>query len=191
MTNGGTDQSAPKNALPLYAETAQKLLDEEDQRKTSIEQKGAAVLTTSGVLVTLLFAFASLAHPQLNVSGVPLYFLGAALVMFVVAAILGVLSTWLLHYPILPAETVRDLVLNWWDKPYEPAQRRLAEAKANILARARVQNTLKGRALVGAQSAQILAVLLAGVAVIVILLAPVPSSGKAAASPTPSVSSRP
>jgi hypothetical protein len=184
----GPQQPPPPNiALPLYADMAQQLLDEEDDRKNSIEQKGSNVLTTSGLLVTLLFAFASLARPQLTVSGAPLLLLAASLVAFVVASIFSVSCQWLLSYPMVPAHTIHDLVLNWWDKPYDPAQRRLAEAKAGILARARVQNARKGLALIAAQSFQILGILLAGIAVLTIMFSS-PSNGaspSAKASPSP------
>jgi hypothetical protein len=39
----------------VYAELIEKLADTEAARKTNLEQKAGAVITTSGSLVTLLF----------------------------------------------------------------------------------------------------------------------------------------
>ena len=47
--------TAPEDGSQVYDELLVRLQAAEEQRKTSLEQRGTAVITTSGALVTLLF----------------------------------------------------------------------------------------------------------------------------------------
>src|SRR5438876_2404695 len=53
--------SLAEDAGSVYADFIEKELDDQRASKTSMEQRAVAVVTTAGVLVTLLFGFASLA----------------------------------------------------------------------------------------------------------------------------------
>jgi hypothetical protein len=59
--DGGSDEAV---AGDVYAEVIDELLEHERSRKASLEQKALAVITSSGVLVTLLFGFSSLTKTQ-------------------------------------------------------------------------------------------------------------------------------
>jgi hypothetical protein len=47
----------------VYAELVDKLVDAEAARRTTLEQKASAVITTSGTLVTLLFGLVAVLTP--------------------------------------------------------------------------------------------------------------------------------
>jgi len=67
-------------------------LEQEQARKSSIEQRGITIITSSGVIVTLLFAVTSLvtkSHTIKNFSSSEGNFLLASLVAFLAAAIVG------------------------------------------------------------------------------------------------------
>src|SRR5215470_18460291 len=76
----------------IYAAYIQSLLDHEQDRKTVLEAKASAVITTSGVLVTLLFGLVAV------VTGAKTFklpeashgWLIAAILLFVVATGLGI-----------------------------------------------------------------------------------------------------
>src|ERR1700682_4209777 len=82
---------------PPEQQPAQQPRADEDQRKGSIEQRGAAVVTTSGVLIALLFGFAGFTTtaPGFRAAGATGLLLAFALVAFLIAAVLGILSNWL------------------------------------------------------------------------------------------------
>ena len=189
---GGADGDPPAStAGDLYADVVQKQLADEDQRKGSIEQRGAAVVTTSGVLIALLFGFAGFTTtaPGFRAAGATGLLLAFALVAFLIAAVLGILSNWLLNYPVMSHAALTALI-NQSDKPYPPARYRVSEARIAILTGARQQNTRKALALTGAQSFQVLALVLAGLAVLTIVLASSPGA-TTKSSPSPTASAQP
>src|SRR2546427_71248 len=56
--------SLAEDAGSVYADFIEKELDDQRASKPSMEQRALAVVTTAGVLVTLLFGFASLAKKK-------------------------------------------------------------------------------------------------------------------------------
>ncbi len=77
-----------------YSETIKSALAEERATKSSIEQRGVAIVTTSGALATLLFGFGAFVYkstsPSFTNEGIA--FLMTAVVLFVVAAAFGLLA---------------------------------------------------------------------------------------------------
>ncbi|MFZ1926007.1 MAG: hypothetical protein WAU42_07680, partial [Solirubrobacteraceae bacterium] len=79
----------------VYAEFLVGELAEQDARKASFEQRGIAVVTTAGTLVTLLFGLAALSTSVAKaqqLSGATKTALAYALVLFVASAILALLT---------------------------------------------------------------------------------------------------
>lgn len=155
-----------------YAELIGEQLDQERARKASIEARGLSVITTSGALVTLLFALGSL------ISGVEGYklpetgrwLLLGALAGFLLAAIAAIVANFPLRYREVSVPGLRRLTQpEWWTKPVAPASRRAAEARLNVLQRARATNAFKVKALVLAMIIEVLAVVLVAAAVAVML----------------------
>jgi hypothetical protein len=76
-------------------EFAQREWQREWDRKTSLEQRGITVITTSGVLVTLAFGFTTAVtkgHRFANFTHLERDLLGVALAFFIAAAICGLLA---------------------------------------------------------------------------------------------------
>src|SRR5215212_326740 len=78
----------PAPGFRAYGEFVKDELAAQDQRKASFEQRGLAVITTSGTLVTLLFALSALATKDSQTFALPdaaRRWLNGALVFFFLA----------------------------------------------------------------------------------------------------------
>ena len=144
-----------------------------DQRtnKTSLEQRGVAVVTTSGVLVTLLFAMAAVVTKrenfQLPTAAEP--WLYAALASFVLAAACGLLATVPLRYKGAAGAALHKVAVEKWDDSARVALRRVTVTRIKILASYRRGNNLKGRILAFAIGLEMLAVFALAVAVGIVI----------------------
>jgi uncharacterized integral membrane protein len=145
----------------------------QEARKVSIEQRGLAVITTSGILVSLLFGLtttlAGAADYQLPSGAEPWVF--AALVAFVLAAIAGILINLPLRYSGVKSTALRGLLKENWDDSPIVAEKRIAATQVKIIATAKKRNKRKGQILFFAAGAEILAVLFLAFAIRGILLA--------------------
>jgi capsid protein len=144
----------------------------QEARKSSSEQRGLAVITTSGVLVSLLFGLTAIltgaADYQLpEVSRIALL---AALVFFVVAAIGGIVTNLPRSYRGVTADALKKQIDERWNDSAARAQREVALTDLKVIRRAKEQNSWKGRSLIIAIAAEILAVLCLAIAVGAILL---------------------
>jgi uncharacterized membrane protein YcjF (UPF0283 family) len=144
----------------------------QEERKSSFEQRGLAVITTSGVLVSLLFGLTAVltgaARYQLpEVSRIAIL---AALVFFVVAAIGGIVTNLPRSYRGVTAEALKKQIDERWEDSAAVAQREVALTELKVIGRAKEQNSWKGRSLIIAIAAEILAVLCLAVAVSAVLL---------------------
>jgi hypothetical protein len=161
------------SAGDVYAEVIETLLDQERTRKTSLEQKALSVITSSGVLVTLLFGFASLTKSS-QATGLPVLaraFLIAAMAAFLVA-ILGSLR---INQPVnySPLGVKKDLQRMVTDELWFDAaavgRRAIAEFRVGEIDRWREQNGVKARQLQRAIVAESAGVALLAVSVGVLL----------------------
>ncbi|MEX0972638.1 MAG: hypothetical protein WDZ46_05210 [Solirubrobacterales bacterium] len=144
----------------------------QEERKSSFEQRGLAVITTSGALVSLLFGLTAVLTgaggyqlPEVSRIGVL-----AALVFFVVAAIGGIVTNLPRSYRGVTVEALKKQIAERWEDSAPAAQREVALTELNVIRRAKEQNSWKGLALIIAIMAEILAVLCLAVAVGAILL---------------------
>lgn len=145
-------------------------LTNEFARKASLEQRGLAVITSSGTLVTLLFAIGAVA------GGGPLAdnastrnALLAALFGFIAAAISGIVVNWPWHTEAIPVDApdgLRDLIkpATFFSEDQE-VDRRIAEVQVRQIVGLRRVNGWKAFALLAGLSLEVLAVL--GVAAVV------------------------
>jgi len=159
--------------LAVYTPLLEHQLEEETSRKTSLEQRGVAVITTSGVLVSLLFALAAVVTSAKNfdLPDNARVLLVVTLVLFVLAAVGGIVANWPLSYHQVQTENLHRLISKEnWNAPPGIAARRIAEAQVSILERARKLNLVKARALLAAMTTQILAVTALATAVAIILI---------------------
>jgi len=157
----------------VYAPLLESQLTEESSRKSSFEQRGVAVITTSGVLVSLLFGLAAVVTDAKGFAlpGGSRVLLLVALILFILAAVGGIISNWPVKYLQVRIENLQRLVdaVNWSGPP-KIASRRVAEAQVAILAHARRRNELKGYALIAAMITQVLAVVALAAAVALMLI---------------------
>lgn len=160
------------NGFEPYEALITGLLSEERDRKTSIEQRGLAVVTSSGTLVTLLFALAALVTEAegIRLPETSRRLLVAAVVLFVAAGILGIFTNKPLRYAEPGTDWLRKLTVpKVWDYTTAPlAARRAAEARVASIESFRDKNKEKVRLLTAAITAQVIAVSALAVAVMVV-----------------------
>jgi hypothetical protein len=151
----------------LYAAYIKDQIDAQEARKSSLEQRGLAVITTSGALVTLLFGLAALSTKSgatFDLPGAASTFLTFALVFFVLAAGSAIITNLPRSYQGVTVDGLRDAVKDRWDDSEEVASRMVALTQLKVLASAKDVNGQKGMALVAGMVLEIIAVALVGVA---------------------------
>jgi uncharacterized membrane protein len=156
----------------VYAAYIESQVRDQEALKGSIEQRGVAVITTCGTLVSLLFGLAAV------LTGVEKYelpsaaepWLYAALIAFVLAAITAIVTNLPLFYIGVRVEELRGAVKNRWSESPEDAKQRVAATQVKVLARAKKLNKVKGIFLMAAIVAEVFAVVFLALAIRAILL---------------------
>jgi heme A synthase len=130
-------------APDIYADYIKALVESEDARKSSLEQRGAGVITTSSALATLLFALVGVVTASKNFS-LPTAahgYLVAAIALFAVAVTIGILANLpLLYKQAAPtAEGLADV----WDYSVSDAEAYVIATRLKVLESARRSNAVK------------------------------------------------
>jgi hypothetical protein len=138
------------NTSDTYDAYGQFLKDElaaQDARKASFEQRGLAVITTSGTLVTLLFALAALSTNKSQTFVLPhkahtwlLY----ALLLFFLSALAALVTNAPLIYQAVEAEKVRERLREKPPRSTDSAAQDIAFTRADALESAKTKNSIKG-----------------------------------------------
>jgi hypothetical protein len=139
-----------RRAGDVYARVIAENLERQSQRKTSIEQRGLSVISTSGALVTLQFALVAVITEgeSFSFAGPEKSALGVSLVLFVVASVLGLLSNQTRQYPHISSTQLELLTAaEAWQGSSDDAARRVARAQVQMLRSARRSNGAKARLL--------------------------------------------
>jgi hypothetical protein len=158
-------------APDVYADYIKSLADAEDARKSSLEQRGAGVATTSSALATLLFALIGVVTAAANFS-LPTSshgYLVAAIALFAVAVALGILANVPLLYA--KAKPTAEQLAKVWGYAEPEAQLYIIATRLKILESARRSNTLKGLLVLAAAIIQLAALVVLVFAVLAILAA--------------------
>jgi hypothetical protein len=139
-----TAGEASLTAPGIYADYIKTLVDSEDARKSSLEQRGVGIVTTSSALATLLFALVGVVTASKNFT-LPTEargYLVAAIVLFAAAVAVGILA----NIPILykQATPTADDLADVWDYSDSEAQAYVIATRLKILDSARNSNTVKG-----------------------------------------------
>jgi hypothetical protein len=157
------------SAPEIYGEYVKALVESEDARKASLEQRGAGVITTSSALATLLFTLVGVVTAAKNFA-LPASAHGyvfAAIALFAAAVTLGLLA----NVPLLYEQgkpTPEKLAEVWgYDDPL--AQGYVIATRLKVLKSARRSNTLKGWLLLAAGLLQLAALVVLVLGVLVIL----------------------
>jgi hypothetical protein len=149
------------NAGVAYRQLIADQLTEERSRKSSLEARGVAVITTSGTLATLLFALTAglTAAARFRLPADARLPLLLALVAFVVAGMCGLVTNLPLIYREPTSQGLAKLVdARYWTADATVGELRVAEAQVTALSAARMANNFKMRLLIGAAGAELLAI---------------------------------
>lgn len=153
----------------VYSAFLESLLEVETSRKSSLEQRGISVITTSGALVTLLFGSAAIvtSSKTFKLPQASHGWLIAALVLFVFAAAAGIIVNVPLFYGKIMV-TEQKLKEVWEDTASE-AQAAVAAARLKSLHAAQAANDAKAWILVAAGMLELAAVSVLAVSIIHII----------------------
>jgi hypothetical protein len=144
----------------------------QDDRKSSIEQRGLGVITTAGTLVTLLFAIIGLATKREQTFTLPSASHGwlAATVILLGSAVLGGLVTNVpLNYVNVDEEGLDEIIDDFWDDNAEDATTRIAVSRKDMIVTAMRRNNFKAWALFIATGMEVAGLVTLAVAVLIIL----------------------
>lgn len=140
----------------------------QEARKSSFEQRGLAVVTTTGALVTLLFGLAAIAsrtgHGEPFASEEKVW-LAVALVCFTLSAFAALATNFPVKYEGVKPGEVHKRLTEAQANSAEQAHRDVALTQVSILEAAKDKNRLKGRYLFAAMTFEVLGVLAVGVAI--------------------------
>jgi hypothetical protein len=153
------NQSA--SGFKAYGDFVKDELAAQDQRKTSFEQRGVAVITTSGALVTLLFALAALSTKEAQTFVLPdsaRSWLNVALVLFVLAAVAALATNVPLSYQAVDAAAIKDRLKAVPVKGADEATKDIALTRVKALRDAKLKNSIKGWLLFAGMGFEMLAV---------------------------------
>jgi hypothetical protein len=172
VTNpSATTPAPPPSAFDTYAEFLKDEIAAQDARKASFEAKGLAVITTSGALVTLLFALAALSTQQAQTFVLPKGaqdWLRLALIAFFAAAVAALITNLPLWYQAPNVDDVKKLFIEDADDP-NAALKNVGLARVAVANSAEHANNIKGWVLVAAMVLEVVAVALVALAVNVII----------------------
>jgi disulfide bond formation protein DsbB len=154
----------------IYGAYIKSLLDHEQDRKSVLEAKASAVITTSGALVTLLFGLVAVVTGATNfkLPETSRGWLIAAVLLFVIAAGLGIMTA-NTPVPYGQATFQADQLQQAWSQPASAARENVAKAQLELIPVAAQKNNLKVKLVISATLAELLALVALAVAVILIL----------------------
>lgn len=173
MSEGNDRVSTDGIAGEAYGRLIDDQLETERAVKTSLEQRAFGVITTSGVLVSLLFGLAAIVTSAegFEAPDTARILLTVALAFFLGAAVSGIRANTPRGYQeALLQDLMRLTEQQFWEARSEIGSRRSAEVRVVILGNARAANGRKANLLAWAMSLEVGAVGIVGAAVVVILL---------------------
>jgi hypothetical protein len=173
----GGSRTADELAGSVYVDLIHDQLVDEDARKTSCEQRGITVITTSAALASLLFGLTSVVTRATHTS-IPEWARNAlygALGFFALAAVAAIFTNLPLAYKGINTDDLRKLVERpHWEGPKPQAARGAAKAHLDQIDAARAANNLKARALQIALILEVAAVISVAISVALIIASPPP-----------------
>ena len=155
-----------------YAKLIAEQLDEERKVKSSLEQRGITVITTSGTLVTLLFALVAVVTKDetFDLASSARWGLYLALCLFVLAAIVGLITNMPRRYDEANVEDLAGLIKeDYWAGSASIGSRRSSEVRVKVLRSARETHKTKAYLLQAALALEVAAVAALATAVVQIL----------------------
>lgn len=144
----------------LYAAYIEEQLQNQEARKESVEDRASSVITASGALATIILGFTSFAPERgsLALTDASREAIQVALVAFVVAALLALLTSAPLPYKKPKHEELRRTLNAGWTDTEALASSVVADSRLDLLAHAGRLNTVKASLLIAAMLAEVVAV---------------------------------
>jgi hypothetical protein len=166
-------ESEGTKASEIYATVIDDELERERDRRTSLEQRAMAVVTSSGVLVTLVFGFGTFIKGQGGFH-LPLpsrIILTLALFAFVMAAVLSLLTNRPRAYNPFGVKTdLQRMVGELWSTPRDSARHSIARFRVGEIDRWRDNNKVKAANLQRAIAMECVGIGLLAASMVVILV---------------------
>jgi hypothetical protein len=156
----------------IYAEYFAQQLVREDQRKASLEARGVLVVTTSGVLSTVLLGLATLTKKKDAAFALPdsaRWWVVAALVLLTFAVAGAIVTNFPFKSDEADVDGLRNLVKESWDDSPSEAEKTVAINRLSVLSSAKGVNSLRAWFLFGAMLCELLALVAIAVAVAISL----------------------
>jgi hypothetical protein len=156
----------------VYADFTQDQLTAEETRRSSLEQRGLAVITSSGLLATLGFGSLALFKQRdaVPMPGPSTYLLVGSAVALLAAAILALVTNAPLRHRAINPPAMAQTMREHWEDDELTARARVTSTRARLLANARNANDIKALLLLAAIAAEVLGVgLLAATLCVVII----------------------
>jgi hypothetical protein len=158
-----------------YADLIKDQLTQERARKASIEARGIGIITTSGALVTLLFAVPALATTSAATYTLPSgarVLLVISVFLFLIAALAGLMANMPTPYDEVHEDGLDDMVKpTWWsDADKASADRAVAAARVGIIKSGREASSQKAWFVIVGIGVEVAAVTVLAAAAVVILV---------------------
>jgi hypothetical protein len=138
--------AAPPPGRAIYAAYIEEQVEAQDSRKGSLEQRGLAVITTSGTLVTLLFGLAALSTKQNATFSLPQasrVLIVIAIGFFFFAIVTAIVTNVPFFYQVVEPEPLHTAVRDRWDDSDAVAERKVAYTRLTVMESAQKMNTIK------------------------------------------------
>jgi hypothetical protein len=157
------------SAAEIYGDYVKALIESEDARKASLEQRGVGVVTTSSALATLLFALVGVVTAAKNFA-LPASahgYLVVAIALFAAAVALGLLANVPLLYE--QGKPTPEKLAAVWGYSDPQAQGYVIATRLKVLSSARRSNRLKGWLVLSAGLVQLAALVVLVLGVLAIM----------------------
>ena len=156
-----------------YAPFVEQELKSERERRSALDTRGQTVVTTSGVLITILSAVTAVAINRkiLVVPGAVRYSILSALACFILAVFFGILATINFKYYVASKSTLLQLSREHSADSREVAERNIVATNVTTILTLRKGNDIKVVLLLVALFAQLAALLSLGAAVLLAVIA--------------------
>jgi hypothetical protein len=172
MSTGVAEGAEPAGQGAVYTQFMQDQLTAEETRKSSLEQRGLAVITSSGVLAA--FGFGALALVRQR-DAIPLpvpavYLLIGAAAALLVGAIMGLAANSPMRHQAINLPAMVETMREHWTDDDAAARARVTSTRARLLESLRDTNDRRAWVLLGAMAAEGLGVALLAATVCVVAI---------------------
>jgi hypothetical protein len=161
-----------RSGFVVYADFVQEQLTAEEARKTSLEQRGMAVITSSGVLATLGFGSLALAKrgDRILLPAASAFLLVVGAVALLVAAVLALATNAPLRHRAVNLAALKASLREHAADGEETALIRVTSTRLGLLRTTRQGNDLKAMLCLAAMLAEVLGVALLGTTIYLVIV---------------------